>query len=1330
MKIVLINLVLLLCGILPSFSAEGGAVLLVDSSDNNGGFENEKMAPWKLVRSRDAQKSEAVVTVATDTNPAAEGKQFLTCRAVNKDETANSSGVMMVLKTPDISAGRLFRVTWKTRSRADGDMNVTSASVAFVNDEPGLKLLVSKRGAVAAGKWSEHVFEAAYQGESPLKEVRVSLTLGRSSHDKSVRDCEGYLDDVRVEQLLSPTEPRKATPSTPVAAAGGVTDMEPPIPVHFKTDRAGFVTLVLEDDKGVRVRNLVAATWFEAGEHTVFWDGLDEGRPIPVPGSPQAQTIQRTAVAPATYRVRGLLRDALKLTYEFTVYPNVGKPPWITDREQGSGGWLADHGVPTATAFIPAARAPGGIDQILITCPVAESSHALAWVDLAGNKISGRMRLGGRWTGASILARDLGKAPHPEIYLYTLQGWSSDQNPKQPEVRLMGLTKSGALSVGMIPHAPDEQEAKNVNATFSRATGLAVYNGLLVYSTIRPGMLHFYDTTMVSSSQRAKHLGSIPIDDPEAIAFEPSGRLLVVSGKRLLRYAVGSFPEPLSKPQVIVDAGLEEPRSLTVDEKGHIYIADWGESHQIKVFSADGHFASVIGKPGKPGTGPFDPQHMNFPYGMTVAADDTLWVAGYQWRTPKTVTVWKLDGKYVRSFYGPPDYGGGGFLDANNSKRFLYAPGAGGIEFQVDWTKGAAAPTSLYWLASETPYFTLTGSIKTGPMFPRKIGTHAFITNEFGGPVRGTRLLTIWKDCSPQAMKPMVFIGAAAGWPNLENLGVFSEFSEVQKDPKLWYKTLQSLLVCWTDDNRDGLVQKGEVKLRQLGQDQPFGRSPLTTALGTDYDVLITFDKGVAMLKPRRVDPDGLPTYDLADLQPVATGLTLPAGSGGAQTLETGDGSLVVTGGPMYGVRDGKVVWTYHSQWPGLHAGHAAPNAPEYPGQLLATTRLLGPLIKPQAGEGGELWAINSDKGLSYLLTADGLYVDSLFQPPATGRRWDVPEATRGMDVTGFNYSGETFWPSITQLQDGRIFMVVGKQHSSLVEVHGLDSIKRISGDSVAVTAEDLQKVEEYRSKISADERRDAGSSVARIVQITEPIKVDGKHNDWPALNWLPISKGIVMGRFSGKPSVWTAAALAVDNERLYVLVRTRQKALLANSGADLQTLFATGGSIDLQMASKGAEGKNPTEGDVRLLITQVGGKPMAGLWRAVVPGTKEPVHYESPVGTTNIDKVEDISSEIQMAVEKVTLTDAAAGEMRGGEFTQIEVAIPLKLLDWNPSAFPKIRGDIGVIVGKSGATDSRSYWHNKNAGIVNDIPSEARINPAGWGPWEVVESDEKPATE
>ena len=53
----------------------------------------------------------------------------------------------------------------------------------------------------------------------------------------------------------------------------------PPIPIPFRLKEPGFVTLVIEDAQGNRVRNLLSETAFPAGQNIAWWDGLDDLTP-------------------------------------------------------------------------------------------------------------------------------------------------------------------------------------------------------------------------------------------------------------------------------------------------------------------------------------------------------------------------------------------------------------------------------------------------------------------------------------------------------------------------------------------------------------------------------------------------------------------------------------------------------------------------------------------------------------------------------------------------------------------------------------------------------------------------------------------------------------------------------------------------------------------------------------------------------------------------------------------------------------------------------------------------------------------------------------------
>jgi hypothetical protein len=124
---------------------------------------------------------------------------------------------------------------------------------------------------------------------------------------------------------------------------------------------------------------------------------------------------------------------------------------------------------------------------------------------------------------------------------------------------------------------------------------------------------------------------------------------------------------------------LAIPRRVV--ENGHTM--NRGNSHQVKVFDPAGKPLRAIGTAGPPKAGPYDPLHISNPNGLTIDSNGHLWVAETDFQ-PKRVTVWTLDGRLVRAFYGPAEYGGGGRLDPVDKSRFYFH----GMEFQLDWQRG------------------------------------------------------------------------------------------------------------------------------------------------------------------------------------------------------------------------------------------------------------------------------------------------------------------------------------------------------------------------------------------------------------------------------------------------------------------------------------------------------------------------------------------------------------------------------------------------------------------------------------------------------------------
>ena len=181
--------------------------------------------------------------------------------------------------------------------------------------------------------------------------------------------------------LLSGT----ASPEEPPAALGATNPAEQlqeqhyatvgPVPIAYDLPAEGFVTLVIEDTKGKRVRNLIGDYPRPRGRNTDYWDGRDdEGR----------------LVAPGTYRVRGLFHEALDVKYQFA-FGNPSLPPWPS--ADGRGGWLSNHTNPMA---VLADR-----QRIYVAAPQSEGPYPLIALDYDGNQLWGGLS---RWH-AGYMAR-------------------------------------------------------------------------------------------------------------------------------------------------------------------------------------------------------------------------------------------------------------------------------------------------------------------------------------------------------------------------------------------------------------------------------------------------------------------------------------------------------------------------------------------------------------------------------------------------------------------------------------------------------------------------------------------------------------------------------------------------------------------------------------------------------------------------------------------------------------------------------------------------------------------------------------------------------------
>ena len=1077
-------------------------------------------------------------------------------------------------------------------------------------------------------------------------------------------------------------------------------EYKPPLAIRFTMPAAGWATLVIEDSEGKRVRNLVADTWFDKGENIVGWDGSDDlGRDLDAPRH-GVYMIPAHLVAPGRYQVRGLWRKQVDLRYEFPVY-TAGNPPWNT--ADTSGGWLANHTAPGAVAFVP--DMGDGRPAVLIGSYVSEGTAGLAWVDLQGHKLKGKTWIGGAWTGAQHLARDAGPRPVPKTVAYAAASWSIEENPrgaKSPagEIRVTAITVDGDKPVTRFTFTPPPgiESAPAGEARWERHLGgLAACNGLVAFSMPVLGQIVLID------AQTGRTFATAKIQTPRGLAFDGQGRLLAVSGRRLVRLAVDpNDPQKLGPAETLVaeaagTPALEEPQGLCLDSAGDLYVSDRGTAHQVKVFSPQGKLLRTIGKRGLPAAGPYDPQQMNNPLGLTVDGHGRLWVAEEDFQ-PKRVSVWNPDGTLWRAFYGPPEYGGGGRIDPYDPNRFYYL----GMEFRLDWRQGRDELVRV--LDRCRPNDPMRAFRAGMPEMPVELGGRHYFTNCYNSnPTGGCPVAMIWLDRGGTAV-PVASLGRADLWELFKGDAFRPRWPagvDLTKDP--WRNPA---MFVWSDLNGDGQVQPEEVTFLKAASGGVTVMSDLAFAVAR-------VDDNTRRYAPLRFTDRGVPVYDLERGEVLAEGAQKPPSSGGDQVLVGPDGWTIHTNAPrpfsahgVGGARHGVALWSYPSLWPGLHASHEAP-VPEQPGTMIGHTRLLGGFVTPP-GEAGPLWLLNGNHGNVYVFTIDGLFVAQLFQDMRVGRQWAMPVARRGMLLNDLTMHDENFWPSVTQTPKGEIYLYSGG-HQSIVRIDGLETVRRIPPQTLDVTTADLDRARESIVRAEIGRQAAHGKGVLVVALPAEPPKVDGRLDDWARAQWVDIDKRGVAAYFNSTSRPFdVTGTVAIAGERLYAAWRTGDKDLLKNSGETPLALFKTGGALDLMIGCDPAadpKRTKPAVGDARLLVTRVGERTRAMLYRAVVPGSREPVPFASPVRTIHFDRVEDVSSAVELA---------ASGD---GDY---EISVPLAVLGLRPVAGMTLRGDIGILRGDNFVTRHRVYWSNKATAITADVPSEAELLPALWGKWEI----------
>ena len=437
--------------------------------------------------------------------------------------------------------------------------------------------------------------------------------------------------------------------------------------------------------------------------------------------------------------------------------------------------------------------------------------------------------------------------------------------------------------------------------------------------------------------------------------------------------------------------------------------------------------------------------------------------------------------------------------------------------------------------------------------------------------------------------------------------------------------------------------------------------------------------------------PGGEPIYDIEHPQIQTSEIPVQP-----NMIQGGkDGRVYVNQGPLTGFdKNGKVIFTYPSRYVSVHGSHNAPSS--QPGMLIGPSSFLG--VADMGGETGEVFYLNGNLGENFLFTWDGLFIQALFKD--TRGQFEFPaKAVKGMPWDMTTAGGESFGGNFIRTADGKVLLTNGGTDARVIEITGLDKIKRFSGKFTYTPAQYV-KAQAFNESIAAAK---AAPKSVTIAKAAAPIAIDGKIDQWPELK----DANAKLIEVQDDPrNIFGRVAARYDSENLYLAYVVRGINKFRNAGQDSNLLFKTGDAVDLMV---GPAGVNKTgAGNLRLLLSQLANKPIAVLYEKTVPGTpaKAQVPFSSPWRTITFDRV-TTPSDVKVAIAPAT-----------GLGCLVEVAIPWTRLGVRPTSGLKLRGDFGFLSADNGGTitNARHYWSNKSTGLVNDVPGEADLAPQLWG--------------
>ena len=620
------------------------------------------------------------------------------------------------------------------------------------------------------------------------------------------------------------------------------TDAATAEPITLTIRESGRVSLAVYDADGVLRRSLLAGKPMAAGEQRIEWDGKDDNGNA-VPRGPYQY---RGLVANIAGELDGIVANTAQRWGGYTEAMD------YTGVVCGSDGsfYLLSCGGEFGERI-----QKYGADGKLLWDPPRSSLGSFPWlfgVDTDGKYVY-LQRLNGQQISVVRLDARTGK---PVPY-----GDPSQRPPAAVIYKFENFRPPNPYGASAIPQQPGDLDVQGRLP----ARGLAEHDGLLYLPVASENRI------IVASAKTGKvHREIADVAAPRGITDAPDGSLLVSTAGSVVRI------DPRSGKRTTVVRGLSDPHGLDIDADGNIFVADRGDSQQVKKFSPNGKLLLTIGHKGGRLRGRVDPHWLCAPSDVAVDLDGNIYITEqYISRLQK----FDPDGKFLSQWYS--HYAESPCVDPRDP-RWVYVSGLGQVRAYKADLKRRSHEWTHSWIRAGWHVSELMPGFMTGFSGIRYLNGGRFLFNSMPPDLYVMRFVD-GKDGAAERRRDLVMAGQVG--IRFHNLPGDDPWNHSGNHP-----AGRQVPGVWTDANGDGIAQKSEVSLYSpdtapaKGSDSQRGKRPDSVPAGSNKrggagdlfvddagNIYLCGNRHLLRLPLQGFNKLGNPLYDYAQIEVVWT---------------------------------------------------------------------------------------------------------------------------------------------------------------------------------------------------------------------------------------------------------------------------------------------------------------------------------------------------------------------------------------------------------------------------------------------------------------------------